>query len=145
MYKTRMFRTASLPYDGTIQDNVRHLAALPLLFNPGDRFEYSLVSMSWVTWLKWFLTRHWMSSSGRAFFEPLGMSDTYFYPPENKLNRLAAAYTFYPEKASTGSRLADRRRKLHVLADYPYRGAKKLYSGGGGCVRLRPTMRASAR
>ena len=31
-----------LQYDGTIADSVKHLAALPLLFNPGDRFEYSL-------------------------------------------------------------------------------------------------------
>src|SRR5271156_987931 len=29
-------------YDGTIQDSVKHLAHLPLLFNPGERFEYSL-------------------------------------------------------------------------------------------------------
>ena len=28
-----------LPYDGTIEDSVKHLAAVPLLFNPGERFD----------------------------------------------------------------------------------------------------------
>ena len=31
-----------VPYGVTIGDGVKHLAALPLLFNPGDKFEYSL-------------------------------------------------------------------------------------------------------
>src|SRR5438270_1150273 len=31
-----------LQFDGTIADNVKHLAALPLLFNPGERWEYRL-------------------------------------------------------------------------------------------------------
>ena len=87
-----------LPYDGTIEDNVKRLAGVPLLFNPGDRWEYSLgVDV---------LGRLVEVVSGKALdeffrtriFEPLGMKDTYFYPPENKLERLATAYTFYAEK-----------------------------------------------
>ena len=31
-----------LPYDGTIEDNVKRLASVPLLFNPGERWEYGL-------------------------------------------------------------------------------------------------------
>src|SRR6266550_8774516 len=34
--------TGLLQYDGTIEDNVKRLAAQPLLFNPGERWEYSL-------------------------------------------------------------------------------------------------------
>jgi CubicO group peptidase (beta-lactamase class C family) len=68
-------------------------------------------------------------------FEPLGMKDTYFYPPENKLDRLAMAYTYYPEKGLNrfpDTPLTD--GSLTYSADYPYRGPKKLFSGGAGLV-----------
>jgi len=42
MYKDANVAHGLLPYDGTIRDNVQRLAAQPLLFNPGERFEYSL-------------------------------------------------------------------------------------------------------
>jgi len=120
-----------LPYDGTIEDNVKRLAGVPLLFNPGDRWEYSLgVDV---------LGRLVEVVSGKALdeffrtriFEPLGMKDTYFYPPENKLERLATAYTFYAEKGL--NRFPDTpitEGSFVYSADYPYRGAKKLFAGG---------------
>jgi CubicO group peptidase (beta-lactamase class C family) len=81
-----------LPFDGTVADNVKHLAGLPLLFNPGDRFEYSLgvdvlgrlvEVVSGKPLDEFFRTR---------IFEPVGMKDTYFFPPDNKLNRLASLH-----------------------------------------------------
>ena len=42
MYKEANVAHGILPYDGTIGDSVKHLATLPLPFNPGDRWEYSL-------------------------------------------------------------------------------------------------------
>lgn len=122
-------------YDGTIGDSVTHLASLPLLFNPGDRFEYSLgvdvlgrlvEVISGKPLDEFFRTR---------IFEPLGMKDTYFYPPDNKLNRLATAYTFYADKGL--NRFPDTPIKegpLVYSADYPSRGPKKLFSGGAGLV-----------
>jgi len=68
-------------------------------------------------------------------FEPLGMKDTYFYPPENKLDRLATAYTYYPDKGL--NRFPDtpiREGTFVYSADYPARGPKKLFSGGAGLV-----------
>jgi CubicO group peptidase (beta-lactamase class C family) len=93
MYKQAGVAHGILPYNGTIQDSVRRLAALPLLFNPGERIEYSLgvdvlgylvEVVSGKTFDEFLRTR---------IFEPLGMKDTYFYVPEDKVNRLAAAYT----------------------------------------------------
>ena len=124
-----------LQFDGTIADNVKHLAALPLLFNPGDRFEYSLgvdvlgrlvEVVSGKPLDEFFRTR---------IFEPVGMKDTYFFPPENKLNRLATAYTYYPDKGL--NRFPDtpiREGSFVYSADYPSRGPKKLFSGGAGLV-----------
>src|SRR6266850_4132982 len=122
-----------LAYDGTIEDNVKRLAAVPLLFNPGDRWEYSLgvdvlgrlVEMvSGKPLDEFFRTR---------IFEPLGMKDTYFYPPVNKLERLATAYTFYAEKGLNRFPDAPITEGPFVYsADYPYRGPKKLFAGGAG-------------
>src|SRR5208283_6070980 len=118
---------------GTIGDNVKRLAPLPLLFNPGERFEYSL-SVD-------VLGRLVEVVSGKPFdeflrtrlFEPLGMKDTYFFPPDNKLDRLATAYTYYPDKGL--NRFPDTpitEGSFTYSADYPYRAPKKLYSGGAG-------------
>lgn len=135
MYKQANVAHGVLPYDGTIEDSVKRLAALPLLFNPGDRWEYSLSVdvlgrlvevASGMPLDQFFRTR---------IFEPLGMNDTYFYPPDNKLNRLATAYTYYPDKGL--NRFPEgpiEEGSLAYSADYPYRGPKKLFSGGAGLV-----------
>ncbi len=133
MYKEKNVEAGLMPYDGTIADNVRRLASLPLLFNPGDRFEYSLgvdvlgrlvEVVSGMPLDEFFRTR---------IFEPLGMKDTYFYPPENKLDRLAAVYMFYPDKGL--QRFPDTpisEGPFSYSADYPYKGPKKLFAGGAG-------------
>ena len=124
-----------LQFDGTIADNVKHLAALPLLFNPGDRFEYSL-GVDVLGRLVEVISGRPLDEFFRTrIFEPVGMKDTYFFPPENKLNRLATAYTFYPDKGLNRFPDAPIREGSFVYsADYPSRGPKKLFSGGAGLV-----------
>jgi CubicO group peptidase (beta-lactamase class C family) len=39
MYKDANVASGLLPYDGTIGDSVKRLATVPLLFNPGERWE----------------------------------------------------------------------------------------------------------
>jgi CubicO group peptidase (beta-lactamase class C family) len=124
---------ASKATRGAIEDNVKRLAGVPLLFSPGTRWEYGLSIdvlgrlvevVSGMPLDQFFRTR---------IFEPLGMKDTYFFPPENKLDRLAVAYTYYPEKGL--QRFPDTpitEGPTSYSADYPYRGPKKLFSGGGG-------------
>jgi CubicO group peptidase (beta-lactamase class C family) len=133
MYKDANVPHGLLPYDGTIEDGVKRLASVPLLFNPGERWEYSLgvdvlgrlvEVVSGKPLDEFFRTR---------IFEPLGMKDTYFYPPDNKLERLATAYTYYADKGL--NRFPDTpitEGSFVYSADYPYRGPKKLFSGGAG-------------
>jgi CubicO group peptidase (beta-lactamase class C family) len=135
MYEKANVASGLLQYDGTIGDSVKSLAGLPLLFNPGERFEYSLgvdvlgrlvEVVSGKPLDEFFRTR---------IFEPLGMKDTYFYPPENKLDRLATAYAYYADKGL--NRFPDtpiREGTFVYSADYPTRGPKKLFSGGAGLV-----------
>jgi CubicO group peptidase (beta-lactamase class C family) len=133
MYKDANVAHGLLAYDGTIGDSVKHLAGLPLLFNPGDRWEYSL-GVDVLGYLVEVVSGKKFDEFLRTrIFEPLGMNDTYFYPPENKLNRLATAYTWYPEKGL--GRFPDApitEDAFSYSADYPSRGPKKLFSGGGG-------------
>jgi CubicO group peptidase (beta-lactamase class C family) len=135
LYEKANVPSGLLPYDGTIADGVRQLAAQPLLFNPGERFEYSL-GLDVVGRLVEVLSGKPLDEFFRTrIFEPLGMKDSYFYPPENKINRLATAYTYYPEKGL--QRFPDtpiREDSFVYSADYPVRGPKKLFSGGAGLV-----------
>ncbi len=135
MYQSAGVGSGLMPYDGTIADNVKKLASVPLLFNPGERFEYSLgvdvlgrlvEVVSGKPLDEFFRTR---------LFEPLGMKDTYFFPPDNKLDRVTTAYTYDPDKGL--NRFPDtpiREGTFSYSADYATRGPKKLFSGGAGLV-----------
>ena len=133
MYNEANVAHGLLQYDGTIGDSVKHLATMPLLFNPGDRWEYSLgvdvlgrlvEVVSGKPLDEFFRTR---------IFEPVGMKDSYFFLPDNKVDRLATAYSYDDSKGL--SRFPDSpvtEGSFRYSADYPYRGPKKLFSGGGG-------------
>ena len=135
MYDDANVAHGLLEYDGTIADSVKRLAAQPLLFNPGDRWEYSLgvdvlgrlvEVVSGMPLDQFFRTR---------IFEPVGMKDSYFYPPLEKLNRLAVAYGIFDETGAT--RFPDKPvtdGSFTYDASYPIAGPKKLCSGGGGLV-----------
>jgi CubicO group peptidase (beta-lactamase class C family) len=122
-----------LQYDGTIADSVRRLAGVPLLFNPGDRFEYSLSVdvlgrlvevVSGVPFDEFLRTR---------IFAPLNMRDTCFYVSAAQQPRLATAYTYYPDRGL--GRFPDApisEGTMTYSADYPYNGPRKLFSGGAG-------------
>jgi CubicO group peptidase (beta-lactamase class C family) len=134
-YEKANVASGLLEYEGTIGDSVKRLAGLPLLFNPGDRFEYSL-SVDVLGRLVEVLSGKPLDEFFRErIFAPLGMNDTYFFVPDNKLGRLAAAYTYYHEKGL--HRFPDspiREGSFVYSAGYPYHGPRKLFSGGAGLV-----------
>jgi CubicO group peptidase (beta-lactamase class C family) len=123
-----------LQQEGTIGDAVKKLALLPLLFQPGDAWEYS-ASDDVLGYLVEVV-------SGMPFdrflqeriFSPLGMKDTGFYLPQDKVSRLATAYTYYPEKGLQPFRDQQTIEEgtMAYSADYPYRGPRTYFSGGGG-------------
>lgn len=122
-----------LQYDGTIGDSVQALAAQPLLFQPGEKFEYSL-SIDVLGRLIEVVSGKTLDQFLRErVFEPLRMNDTHFFLPEDKVPRLATAYTWYEGKGL--NRFPDQpiaEGSFVYSADYPYRGPKKLYAGGAG-------------
>ena len=135
LYKNANVASGLLPYDGTIEDSVKRLAGVPLLFNPGERWEYGLGVDVLGRLIEVISGKTLDRFLRERIFVPLGMKDTYFYPPDDKIDRLATAYTYYPDKGL--NRFPDTpitEGPFSYSADYPYRGPKKLFSGGAGLV-----------
>ena len=110
----------------TLRDMVERLATLPLEFSPGTRWGYS-VATDVIGHLVELLSGQRFDDYLRTqIFEPLGMIDTSFTVPADKLARFAANYTRLP--GSTEATLMD------DPADSPYIRPKTLLSGGGGLV-----------
>ena len=108
-----------------IGDNIKKLAKLPLHANPGEKFIYS-EGLDVLGYLIEVV-------SGQSFdeflqknlFEPMGMSDTYFYLPSAKADRLVKVHT---KKDTKWVHFTD----TFYDVDYPAKGAKTFYSGGAG-------------
>ena len=109
----------------TIGDNVKKLGKLPIHHHPGDRFTYGmgLDVLGYLIELQ----------SGMPFdrflekrlFEPLGMRDTAFYLPDDK------AYRLVPVQMLQNGKWV-RAPGAGFDPDYPIKGAKTFFSGGGG-------------
>ena len=99
-------------------------AALPLLFQPGSSWNYSVATDILGRVVELASGMHLDEFFRTRIFEPLGMHDTSFYVPPDKLQRLAALYGV---NAANG-----RARRFQK----PATGAEKpvFLSGGGGLM-----------
>jgi len=76
----------------TLEDSIVKRAHLPLNFQPGDRWQYGS-STDYVALLVQRISGQNMDDFLRErIFEPLGMYDTYYNVPEEKVERTAAVY-----------------------------------------------------
>jgi len=128
--------------DTTLEQMVDALAAVPLAFEPGDAWEYSVATD--------VLARVIEVCSGQRFdrfideriLRPLEMVDTGFVVPADQHDRLAALYI--------GTDLADPlkpglRRAEHLLAPQAHLRSVPRLSGGGGLVSSLADMIALVR
>ncbi len=120
-------------------DDMKKLAHIPLVHQPGEAFTYSLSTD--------VLGRVVEVASGMPFdeflrkriFEPLKMNDTGFRLPEGKVSRLAAVYT--PDLSGGLKRLPDGvigEGSMKATVTYPYEGTHNYRSGGGGLCSTVP-------
>jgi CubicO group peptidase (beta-lactamase class C family) len=112
--------------EGGLDGMIDQLGQIPLEFSPGTRWNYS-VSIDVMGYLVQKL-------SGMSFgeflrerlFKPLGMNDTAFYCPPEKLDRFCSCYQ--PGDGGRGLKLQDDAGKS------TYATPPKLEAGGGGLV-----------
>jgi CubicO group peptidase (beta-lactamase class C family) len=122
--------------EGTLREKMKILASLPLLFHPGERFEYGLSTDVLGCLVEAVSGMSLDEFFRRRIFEPLGMEDTHFFLPEEKVSRLAAVYRRgenSPIERVPEGPVAEEAGMAYSVS-YPYRGPKRYYSGGGGLV-----------
>ncbi len=105
----------------SLEENIKALAQLPLLHEPGERYHYGM-EMD----VLGRLVEVWSGIPLDQFFheqifEPLGMTDTWFYLPEEKYDRLVPVY----QNSDDGLIKTNYDR-----VNYPVEGAKTYFSGG---------------
>lgn len=112
-----------VPREEDLAATCERLAGLPLLFQPGAEWNYSMATdvlgrvvevVSGMDLDEFFRTR---------IFGPLGMDDTGFWVPEDKVGRLTAAYAHHP---STG-----KAHRMDGASKGPSRRPTCLLGGGG--------------
>lgn len=115
----------------TLAEQVSALAGLPLAFQPGTAWEYSVATDVLGRLIEVVSGDSFGEFLSREVFEPLDMSDTDFYVPKAKHHRLTTLY-MSPEPLRPGV------SGLVRADDKPYPGAflTKMpnESGGGGLV-----------
>jgi CubicO group peptidase (beta-lactamase class C family) len=120
---------------GTIGDNVKKLAKLPLVCQPGAAWEYGLN-----TDVLGYVVEVVSGKSLEAFlaerlFKPLKMNDTCFVLPKDKRSKLSALYLLGADK--TIGRVGDKPVTVDAAifsATFPTRDDGNYYSGGAGLV-----------
>ncbi len=121
----RELGVAAKTTEGGLEAMMEQLGGLPLTFSPGDAWNYSVG----IDVMGYLVQKVSGQSFGdflrRRIFEPLGMTDTAFWCPPEKLDRFASCY----EAAADGSlKLQDDAQKG------TYVKPPNLESGGGGLV-----------
>lgn len=106
-----------------LSDAILALGKLPLMHQPGEKFTYGLNTdvLGYVVEVV-----SGMSLSDffqKRIFTPIGMTDSYFYLPENKFNRLATVYTEDKDKKTI--------KAADIYQNFP-KQTGGFYSGGAG-------------
>jgi len=121
----RRARIAEPSAEGGLDVMIEQLATLPLEFSPGTQWNYS-VSIDVMGYLVQKLSGLSFGEFLRTrLFEPLGMTDSGFWCPPDKINRFASCYMPRP---GGGLQTQDDAGKS------TYAAPPNLESGGGGMV-----------
>jgi CubicO group peptidase (beta-lactamase class C family) len=110
---------------GTLRDMVEKLSVLPLEFSPGTHWGYSVATDVVGHLIEVMTERRFEDHLEETIFGPLGMVDTAFTVPADKVARFAASY----------SRAADGQTVLYDdPVDSAYTRPRTFHSGGSGLV-----------
>ena len=108
------------PADETIADYTKRLARLPLNNQPGSAWEYGPATTVLGNLVEVVSGQPFDRFLAERIFKPLEMNDTFFYVPDEKLNRLVTLYDGKPGA-------------LHAIRPASeMRGSKTFFNGAGG-------------
>jgi len=122
----KMYREkGAFDWQGNLEEMADKLGEIPLLYQPGTRWHYS-VSTDMVGYLIEKISGQPLDKFfEERIFKPLGMKDTAFYVPAEKVDRFAVCYSF-----------------ALIVSDDPaksrYLKKPAMRSGGGGLVSTAP-------
>lgn len=145
-FDNRLYKEIVRPWDrsGTIGDFVERLAQAPLLFEPGKHWHYSRATCVVGHLVEVISGKNLKAFLQERIFDPLGMTDTHFFLPGEKLSRYCASYKpgennriVLEDPASADSFYASQDSELYIgsgglvstAADY-FRFAEMLRRGG---------------
>lgn len=124
----RAMRRARADFSGTdecLANVVARLADVPLCFHPGTRWNYGVSTDVLGRVVEVVAGRPLEQVFRERIFEPLGMPDTFFGVPDDRLDRFCSLYTLTAE---------DPLKLVEDAGDSRFRDPVRLYSGGGGLV-----------
>ena len=120
------FNHLVLPGDHTMDDWMARMGALPLAYPPGQRWHYGFSTDVLGVLIQRASGMSFADFLRTRIFEPLGMRDSFFWVPPDKLDRFGPAYTPDPK---TGRR---------IVVDHPsnsrWVNPASFPSGGAGLV-----------
>ncbi len=121
----KMYREAKVLGNSSLEEMVRRLGKIPLMYQPGTKWHYS-VSTDVLGRLVEVVSKKPLDEFfQKRIFEPLDMKDSGFFVPADKLDRFAANYS--PD-GNGGLKVKD------APATSRYLQKPKRLSGGGGLV-----------
>ncbi len=108
-----------------LDEFIERLSQLPLHYHPGTRFHYSVATDVLGAIVEKISGQPLDEFYRQRIFEPLGMNDTYFNVPEEKLDRLATNHGWDPQNNRISFPPPEYQRPVTGVT---------LFSGGGGLV-----------
>jgi len=121
----RLYKEAGVWQSADLAEMMRRLAGVPLAYQPGSRWQYSLSMDVQGAVIERLTGKSLPEVMRERIFAPLGMVDTAFHTPPEKRHRLAALY--FGQKDQPLTAMAN---PLSPDRDAP----PSLASGGGGLV-----------
>ena len=117
--------------DEPVGDTMARLAELPMDAHPGERWIYGYNTDILGAMIEKISGQTLGAFLKQRLFDPLGMTDTHFFLPENKLGRLATVYSSV-DGGSSFERAPD---PGHMVGQGHYvNGPRKAFSAGAGVL-----------
>ena len=121
--KEKIFHSEEL----SLEDEVNKILSLPLLFQPGEKWNYSVSIDVLARIIEVITNQSIFNFLDENIFKPLNMSETFFYVDENKRHRIMTSYEFVQKS----NKLNEVSYKPQTINNYGYPNGNTQYARGG--------------